>query len=151
MNRKIGVEDRMNILMNWRNKVIEFGNENMECGKFPPYVISCREIIDEQTVLNTLEIVVGVESGAEYRIVFKDYMMHLTRNESYTAWDNYEVRKGRYFVVFEKSRMLDFLDTVIIHTDDHSWPGIGRHYGVYTCDHIIDVITAHEPEITQIS
>lgn len=43
--------------------MIEFGKENKECGKIPPYVISCNEIIDEEHANNTLEILVGVESG----------------------------------------------------------------------------------------
>ena len=77
-------------------------------------------------------------------------MLHLTRNESYTFWDEYEVRKGQYFIKFEKSRMLDMLDTLIIHTEDHSWPGVGKHFGIYACDHIIDVISANDPVIEKI-
>lgn len=131
--------------------MIEFGTDNVECGKFPPYVISCNEIIGENEPLNTLEIEVGVESGSTYKIIFENYMLHLTRNESYTAWDDYEIRKGQYFIIFEKSRMLDMLDTLIIHTDDHSWPGIGKHFGVYTCDHIIDIISVYDPIIQKIN
>lgn len=131
--------------------MIEFGTDNAECGKFPPYVISCNEIIGENEPLNTLEIEVGVESGSTYKIIFENYMLHLTRNESYTAWDDYEIRKGQYFIIFEKSRMLDMLDTLIIHTDDHSWPGIGKHFGVYTCDHIIDIISVYDPIIQKIN
>ena len=88
--------------MNFR---CEFGTENTECGKFPPYIISCKELIGEGEPLNTLIIEIGVESGNEYRITFENYMLHLTRNESYTYWDEYEVRKGQYFIKFEKSRM----------------------------------------------
>ena len=131
--------------------MIEFGTDNVECGKFPPYVISCNEIIGENEPLNTLEIEVGVESGSTYKIIFENYMLHLTRNESYTVWDDYEIRKGQYFIIFEKSRMLDMLDTLIIHTDDHSWPGIGKHFGVYTCDHIIDIISVYDPIIQKIN
>ena len=52
--------------------------------------------------------------------------------------------------IFEKSRMLDMLDTLIIHTDDHSWPGIGKHFGVYTYEHIIDIISVYDPIIQKI-
>ena len=65
--------------------MIEFGKENKECGKIPPYVISCNEIIDEEHANNTLEIIVGVESGNVYKILFESYMMYLVRNESYTS------------------------------------------------------------------
>ena len=44
-----------------------------------------------------------------YEIVFEEYVFHMTRNESYTSWDDYEIRNGDYFIVFEKSRMLDYL------------------------------------------
>ena len=129
--------------------MIEFGKENIECGKLPPCLLSCQEIIDEDAANNTLEIVVELNSGNIYKIVFEQYLMYLVRNESYTSWDNYEERSGNYFILFSKSRLLDILDTMIIHTEDHSFPGIGIHYGVYTCDHIIDIISAHEPEITE--
>ena len=37
---------------------------------------------------------------------------------------------------------------LIIHTEDYSFPGRGHHYGIYTCDHIIDVISNDKPQIT---
>ena len=46
--------------------------------------------------------------------------------------------------------LMDFYDEVIIHTEDYSWPGLGTHYGVYTANHIIDVIADEEPIITRI-
>ena len=76
--------------------------------------------------------------------------MFLTRNESYTAFDKDEVRQGAYLIVFSKSNLMDFYDKVIIHTEDYSWPGLGTHYGVYTADHIIDVIADKEPIISRI-
>lgn len=127
--------------------MIEFGEENKECKNFSPDVISCKEIIGEDEANNTWEIVVSLSSGEVYKIIFEQYMMHLTRNESYTFWDKYEVYSGDYFVIFKKSRLLDILDKMIIHTDDCSYPGIGIHYGIFACDHIIDVITANEPKI----
>ena len=33
--------------------MIEFGTESTECGKFPPYIISCKELIGEGEPLNT--------------------------------------------------------------------------------------------------
>ena len=129
--------------------MIEFGKGNIECGNFPPYLISCQEIIDEDSVNNTLEIVVEINSNSIYKIIFEQYLMYLVRNESYTSLDSYEERSGNYFILFNKSRLLDILDTMIIHTDDHSFPGIGIHYGVYTCDHIIDIISAHKPNIIE--
>ena len=40
--------------------MIEFGTENNECGKLPPYIISCKELIGEGEPLNTLVIEIVV-------------------------------------------------------------------------------------------
>ena len=130
--------------------MIHFGSENTECGQNAPWLISCEEIKCNEYPDNGLKIIIGVSSGEKYEIIFSNYTMHMTRNESFTVWDNYETRKGRYLVIFEKSRLLDFYDTAICHTDDNSWPPMGKHYGVYTENHIIDVITASEPIIRKI-
>ena len=117
---------------------------------FPPYLLSCEEIISDDTMKNSLLIKLVTDTGINLQIEIDNYIMHLTRNESYTAWDNYEIRKGNYLIIFEKSRLIDFLDDVIIHTDDYSYPGMGKHFGIYTCDHIIDVIADSIPIITKI-
>ena len=130
--------------------MIRFGSDNTECGQNAPWLISCEEISCDSYPDNGLKIKIGVSSGKEYEIVFKNYTMHMTRDESYTVWDDYEIRKGRYLVIFEKSRFLDFYDTVIAHIEDNTWPPMGKHYGVYTENHIIDVITATAPIIKEI-
>ncbi len=76
--------------------------------------------------------------------------MHLTRNESYTAWNDDEIRQGNYLIVFTRSRLIDAYDDLIIHTENYSWPGRGTHYGVYTVDHIIDVLSNSTPIITRL-
>ena len=89
-----------------------------------------------------------------YKILFENYILYQTRNESYTSWDNYEIRKGKYFIRFEKSRLLDFLPVL---TDcqrlanGEYYPGKWKHYGIYCQNHIIDVISCHEPEIKKIN
>lgn len=132
--------------------MIGFGENNKEFGKMPPYLISCEEIIsdDDNFSSNALLIRLITDSGIKIQIEIKSYIMHLTRNESYTVWDNYEIRKGNYLVIFEKSRLIDFYDLVISHTQDYSYPGKGTHYGIYTCDHIIDIIADSTPIVTQI-
>lgn len=62
---------------------------------------------------NGLLIRLITDSGIKIKIDIKRYIMHLTRNESYTVWDDYEIRKGSFLVIFEKSRLLDFCDLVI--------------------------------------
>ena len=87
-------------------------------------------------------------TGINLQIEFPSYIMHLTRNESFTAWDYEETREGNYLIVFTKSEFIDYYDRVIIHTEDYSWPGKGKHYGVYAADHLIDVISNDIPIIT---
>lgn len=86
-----------------------------------------------------------------YEILFENYIFHMTRNESYASWNDYEIRNGNYFIIFDKSRLLDYLPQIIeseIVDACHSngW----RHYGIYCQNHIIDVITAEEPKIKKI-
>ena len=83
-----------------------------------------------------------------YEIVFEDYVIYQNRNESYTVWDNYEIRRGHYLVIFEKSRLLDYYENVLFDFDDEETKRDKRkHYGIYTENHILDVISNSEPKI----
>lgn len=85
-----------------------------------------------------------------YDIVFDRYIMYQVRNESYSSWDNYEIRKGKYFIVFEQSRLLDYLSTATdcrILCDGSFYPDRWNHYGIYCQNHIIDIVTAVPPEV----
>ncbi|MBE6753918.1 MAG: hypothetical protein E7559_06165 [Ruminococcaceae bacterium] len=88
-----------------------------------------------------------------YEIVFEDYILYLTRNESYTSIDAREIRKGRYFTVFEKSTLLDILPQITdcqICADGSAYPGEWKHYGIITQYHIVDVVSCNEPVIRKI-
>lgn len=131
--------------------MIGFGKDNEEFGNMPPSLISCEEMQDEEGFAdNALIIRIVTYTGITLQIVFPSYIMHLTRNESYTAWDDNEIREGNYLIVFKRSELIDFYDRVILHTEDYSWPGKGIHYGVYTADHVIDIIADSEPVIKKI-
>ena len=131
--------------------MIGFGENNEEFGNISPALISCEEISNEEGFAkNSLKIKISTWTGITIQIIFPSYIMHLTRNESYTAWDDYEIRKGTYLVAFSKSRFIDFYDDAIVHTEDYSWPGRGKHFGVYTDSHLIDVIADSKPIITRL-
>ncbi len=88
-----------------------------------------------------------------YEITFEDYIMHQTRNESYTSYDEYEIRKGNPLLIFEKSRLLDFLPQLTDCTsypDGTFYPEKWTHYGIYCVDHIIDVISCSRPKIRKV-
>ena len=85
-----------------------------------------------------------------YEITFEDYIMHQTRNESYTSYDEQEIRKGNPLIIFEKSRLLDFLPQLTDCTsypDGTFYPEKWTHYGTYCVDHIIDVVSCSKPKI----
>lgn len=102
-----------------------------------------------QRILKTAHPITPNETS-QYEITFADYIMYQTRNESYCSYDADEVRHGNYLITFEKSKLLSYLETI---TDVHLFPngtynsGKWTHYGVYTQNHIIDVITTHEPTV----
>ncbi len=92
-------------------------------------------------------------SDEVYEITFHRYILHQTRNESFCSWDEYEIRNGRYFILFEKSRLLDMLPMITDcqrDSDGAAYPGEWKHYGIYCQNHIIDVISHNEPTIKKL-
>lgn len=83
-----------------------------------------------------------------YEIIFEDYVLHMTRKESFTTGDDYEIRHGKYFILFERSRLLDsmsaFVECELIKAVRDN---VSRHYGIYCQNHIVDIITTNEPII----
>lgn len=93
------------------------------------------------------------DENQTYEILFEGYILYLNRNESYTSWDDSEIRKGKYLIYFEKSRLLDMLPMLTdcqILSDGTHYPGNWKHYGIYCQNHIIDVISCHEPIIKKL-
>lgn len=154
--------------------MIEFGNENSE-PKQAPFLIKAEENED-----NCIHFIVSLackgEKGSDindmgierlgeilsnatpifpdknevYEIIFEQYILYQTRNESYCSYDDYEIKEGKYFIIFEKSRLLDVLPLITdcqILSDGTSYPGTWKHYGIYCQNHIIDVISHNEPTI----
>lgn len=85
-----------------------------------------------------------------YEILFSDYIIYQCRNESYTCWDDREIRKGKYLIVFEKSRLLEYYEDVIFDFDSDNIKRERKHYGIYTENHVIDVISNQAPVITKL-
>ena len=117
-----------------------------------------REVIDDmeiqglgQVLQNATPIVPN--SDEVYEITFQSYILHQIRNESFCSQDEYEIRNGRYCILFEKSRLLDMLLTITDcqrSSDGAVYPGEWKHYGIYCQNHIIDVISHNEPVIKKL-
>ncbi len=86
-----------------------------------------------------------------FEITFESYIIYQCRNESYTVWDDYEMRKGNYLIIFERSRLLDYYKNTIFDGDFDKVKQNRKHYGIYTENHIIDVISNEPPVIAKIN
>lgn len=99
----------------------------------------------------TMQIVPDVSQI--YRIHFDNYLVYQTRNESYAYNDNsYETRRGQGLILFEKSQLLEYTASIVdIEIAKHMMlRNELKHYGVYTLNNIIDVISFNEPIIEKV-
>lgn len=152
--------------------MVAFGKENREMNSAPflikaieekdnyiQFIISLPIEGKKGTVINNVEIPELNEILKEstpifpnennlYEIIFEDYIFHITRNESYTCRDDYEISNGKYFIIFERSRLLDCVPELV---EDRllgeCYPAGWKHYGICCQNHIIDIISAKEPII----
>ena len=162
-----------NILIDVLRIMIEFGTDNIEAGNMAPFLLSFEEGQD-----NAIRLIVALASKGEkeadindmgipelgkllknsyplypskekiYELIFEQYLIHQTRNESLCCWDDYEISHGNFFIVFERSRLLDYMDTLIEKgLADAYWPDGWKHYGICCQNHIIDIISPHAPTI----
>ena len=158
--------------------MLEFGGENLEINeksRLAPFLLSLSDDQDltlrvviafpkdgeagtdprslNEKVKELLDkyVPVGADMDQVYEIVFENYILYQMRNESYTSWDEYEVRKGRYLIVFERSRLLDYYEDSIFDFDSEETRKTQRkHYGIYTENHILDIISNEPPKIRRI-
>lgn len=84
------------------------------------------------------------DPAREMEIVFPDYLLYQVRNESFCSFDPSEVRQGRYLCIFQRSKLLEHLTAV---TDSALLPAPWTHYGIFTQNQIIDVISQTEPQV----
>ena len=96
---------------------------------------------------------IAPDENEVYEITCERYILYQMRNESYSSCDGYELREGQYLIRFRRSRLLDALPVL---TDCCRWedgscyPGEWTHYGVYTQNHILDVISTEAPVIRRV-
>lgn len=81
-----------------------------------------------------------------FTLQWPSYVAYSVRNESYTTVDNYEIFEGRNFVKYSKSRYLDFVRDATF--ADDGFPGPMTHWGIFCLNHIIDVVSCHQPDVS---
>ena len=151
--------------------MIKFGkkykNDNM------PYILNINDNID-----NVLKIIVSLpysgEKGSEasntgnknldeilkkaypvlidyneiYEITFESYIMYQTRNESFAYPDENSKVLGEYFTIIKNSSYLKMVKNITFYNDifDNKY----MHYGIFSWNHVIDIISAEEPKIAKL-
>ena len=90
------------------------------------------------------------DSEKVYEIRFDDYIIYQCRRENYTCYDDYDIRSGSYLILFERSKFLDYNQSVLFDWDDAETKAKRKHYGIYTEWNLIDVISNSPPTITRL-
>jgi hypothetical protein len=96
--------------------------------------------------LSGVRPIVSDDSCYAYEVVFDSYVAYSVRNESYTSEDKSEVFTGNLFRVYSKSRFRDYVNAATFATDEY--PGKLSHYEIVCENHIVDVVSVAEPEIS---
>ena len=151
--------------------MIKFGkkykNDNM------PYILNINDNID-----NVLKIIVSLpysgEKGSEasntgnkdldeilkkaypvlidyneiYEITFESYIMYQTRNESFAYPDENSKISGEYFTIIKNSSYLKMVKNITFYNDIFDDKYI--HYGIFSWNHVVDIISAEEPKIVKL-
>lgn len=94
------------------------------------------------------------DPAQKWEIIFDDYIIYQVRNESYCSFDTKEIRTGKYLIIFKESELLNYLlvSTDAQQLDDGTfYPAPWQHYGIYTQNHIIDVVSQAEPKVFRVS
>ena len=155
--------------------MFQFGNDDAMCICGYPFILEIKDDMDNRLII-TVSLPIRGDKGENisetenekikeimenaysiypnqdenYEIVFDDYIAYQVRNESFCSKDDYEIKKGNYFILFERSRYLDQIQIITDCSqfeDDSYYPGKWTHYGIYANNHIIDVISHQEPVI----
>lgn len=88
------------------------------------------------------------EYGTYFTISFNNYVSYHVINESYAnsnPKDEFVSGDFGTFCVFQKSSYMDFILNQTLAND--IYPGELMHYGLFAANHIVHVISMHEPKI----
>ncbi len=125
-----------------------------------PEVNVLRIVVDEAKASNDADVkipdtpfmgnpIISDETCRRYEITFPSYVAYAVLNESFAKVDDYEKHTGRYFRIYSKSHFLDYLGVATFASDEY--PGKSKHYEIACLDHIVEVVSAEEPEIRDLS
>jgi len=83
-----------------------------------------------------------------YEITFESYIMYQTRNESFAYPDENSKISGEYFTIIKNSSYLKMVKNITFYNDIFDDKYI--HYGIFSWNHVVDIISAEEPKIVKL-
>lgn len=116
------------------------------CGEVGENIPNNEKSVIRRMLKKTKPVYPNIENT--YEIHFDNYVMYQVRNESFSSFDKEEIRRGSRLIIFEKSKLLDYMEKVI--WADEKYFGGYKHYGIYTENQIIDIISHIEPTIEKL-
>jgi len=87
---------------------------------------------------------VDADKSCSYNLVFSDYVLYLVTNESFSYLKKEEEFTGKSFRIFSKSHLKEYNEKYTSYCRDEKL----IHYQIVCVNHVIDIITPYEPEIT---
>jgi len=130
-------------------KITEF-NANSLLLEVRKSVISDRDVdvhVGDNILSQCKEVTIDA-NGTFFTISFNNYVSYHLINESYANSDpleEYDAGDFGTFCVFHKSRYMEFILKDTFAND--MYPGELKHYGLFAANHIVHVISTHEPKI----
>ena len=95
---------------------------------------------------------IKINESCLFEICFHDYIIYQIRNGSFWSGDPNEIHHGRYLITFEKSVLLSHLEEITdaqLLDDGSFYPGQWKHYGIFTQNHVIDIISHCPPDVSR--
>ncbi len=97
--------------------------------------------------------VISDESCKRYKITFKNYITYLVRNETFAVWNDEDEFVGNIIRKYSKSKFWDFVETATSIDCAKAFMDINEYFHIGICceDHIIDIATAEDWRIEQLT
>jgi hypothetical protein len=94
--------------------------------------------------------IIADETTPAWEVVFHGYVAFVVFDESYAlpAHEDEVWSGANLFRTYSKSRFFDYVRSCSFADDDH--PGALRHYEIICLNHVVNIVTWYDPEITRI-
>lgn len=83
-----------------------------------------------------------------FELVWSSYVAYCVTNESFGTINPEEQFDGKLFRTFSKSHFIEFVGRATIASAEY--PGPMQHYEVVCQDHVVDIISIHQPTIRKL-